>query len=60
MDRGVHVVCRFVRCKHPGHHVDPADWDLGHLPDRSGWTGPEVPACNRATARHRPTSRVPR
>lgn len=46
LDNGERVVCRSVRCLQPGHLVDPKRWHLGHTPDRSGWTGPEVPECN--------------
>jgi hypothetical protein len=46
----VTVHCHAERCVEPsGRLILPYQaWDLGHLPDRSGWTGPEHSRCNRA------------
>ena len=37
-----------VRCWRPGCEkvIDPRHWHLGHRDDRSGYEGPECPACN--------------
>lgn len=38
--------CQSTACKRPEQLVDPADWHLGHTPDRTAYTGPEHPGCN--------------
>lgn len=49
------VPCHAVRClKKEGRLIKPGDiWHLGHLPDRSGWTGPEHEECNVTEGSHR-------
>jgi hypothetical protein len=46
----VTVHCHAAVCIEPsGRLILPFQtWDLGHLPDRSGWTGPEHSRCNRS------------
>lgn len=40
--------CHAVKCLMPTRHIRPGSaWDLGHLPDRTGWSGPEHAHCNR-------------
>lgn len=42
------VLCANPGCDHPDKPIDPDEsWDLGHLPDRSGYRGPEHATCNR-------------
>lgn len=56
MDAGEQFIC--WRCAEQGkpHHVDPADWHLGHDDlNRSVYRGPECPAGNLATSGRRPT-----
>lgn len=48
MDQGETFTC--WRC---GEGIDPAQWDLGHRDDRSGYEGPECYRCNRAAASRR-------
>lgn len=48
IDRGAHVPCHAAHCLHPGQPITGKHWDLGHTPDRTAWTGPEHPDCNRA------------
>lgn len=41
-------------CWRDGKPVDPTDWHLGHDDDdRTKYMGPEHPACNTATKRHK-------
>jgi hypothetical protein len=41
--------CHATRCLMPTRWIPPGTpWDLGHTPDRSGWTGPEHSRCNRS------------
>jgi hypothetical protein len=41
------VQCHAAVCLMPDRWITPgARWHLGHLPDRSGWTGPEHAKCN--------------
>ncbi len=41
--------CHAKLCLMPTRWIDPAlPWDLGHTEDRSRWTGPEHPRCNRS------------
>jgi hypothetical protein len=49
MDQGEAVDCHAERCLEPSRWIRPGQpWDLGHTPDRTAWTGPEHPLCNRA------------
>jgi len=41
--------CHAVICLAPQRRITPGeDWDLGHTPDRTAWTGPEHQRCNRS------------
>ena len=41
--------CHASICFYPSRHIEPGSpWDLGHTPDRTAWTGPEHPRCNRS------------
>lgn len=46
------ATCCAVRCLMPTRDIPPGteswQWDLGHTPDRTHWTGPEHPRCNRS------------
>lgn len=43
------VQCHAVICLEPTRRIAPGtDWDLGHTPDRTAWTGPEHQRCNRS------------
>lgn len=47
VDRG-EVECHARVCFMPDRWIQPGTpWDLGHTPDRTGWTGPEHRYCNR-------------
>ena len=38
-----------VDCVRCGQRIESGDqWDLGHTPDRTAWTGPEHATCNRS------------
>lgn len=42
------VECHARVCLMPDREIYDGDpWDLGHTEDRTGWTGPEHPKCNR-------------
>jgi len=46
IDQG-HGYCTAAICLLPTRWIRPGDeWHLGHLPDRSGWAGPQHPKCN--------------
>lgn len=48
VDAGL-VECHAVKCLELSRYIVPgSDWDLGHSPDRTTWTGPEHPRCNRS------------
>ncbi|MGW3608953.1 hypothetical protein ACWD6N_03540 [Micromonospora sp. NPDC005163] len=41
--------CHATRCLAPSRAIRHGDdWDLGHTDDRTAYTGPEHPRCNRA------------
>lgn len=43
------VDCHAQICIETTRAIAPgAEWDLGHTPDRTAWTGPEHPRCNRS------------
>lgn len=43
------VSCHAAECKRADRVLAPDEpWDLGHTEDRTAWTGPEHPECNRA------------
>lgn len=45
----------------PSRYIGPFDpWHLGHLPDRSGWSGPQHPQCNESEAGIRGNPRTAR
>jgi hypothetical protein len=44
-----HGICHAIVCLEPTRQIPPGTpWDLGHTPDRTTWTGPEHPRCNRS------------
>jgi hypothetical protein len=48
------VNCHAIVCLMPSRWINPADeWDLGHTPDGTTWTGPEHPTCNRSEGARR-------
>jgi hypothetical protein len=57
VDAGL-VSCHALICLKEGRRIQPGEpWDLGHTPDRTGWTGPEHQECNRADGTRRKNSR---
>jgi len=43
------AICHAAICLMPARWIIPGTpWDLGHTPDRTGWTGPEHATCNRS------------
>jgi hypothetical protein len=43
------VDCHAVVCIEQSRRIAPgSEWDLGHTPDRTRWTGPEHSTCNRS------------
>jgi hypothetical protein len=46
------AMCCARRCLMPSREIPPGtkshEWDLGHSLDRTRWTGPEHPRCNRS------------
>jgi hypothetical protein len=43
------VNCHAALCVELARAIEPdAEWDLGHTPDRTAYTGPEHRRCNRA------------
>jgi hypothetical protein len=58
------VYCHEPVCIEASRRIEPgSDWDLAHLPDRSGWRGPAHSACNTAEANRRrraPAGEFPR
>lgn len=43
------VDCHAVVCLEQARAIAPGtEWDLGHTPDRTRYTGPEHPRCNRS------------
>lgn len=48
VERG-EVDCHAVRCLMDERRIQPGDeWDLGHDPTGTVWTGPEHAPCNRS------------
>jgi hypothetical protein len=41
--------CHARICLEPSRRITPGtEWDMGHTPDRTAWTGPEHARCNRS------------
>lgn len=58
LNDGEHVECHARVCFMRTRTISPDDpWDLGHLQDRTGWTGPEHRYCNRKEPQLRATPR---
>jgi hypothetical protein len=64
------ALCHAKRCLMSSRVIPPGtrsdEWDLGHTIDRTRWTGPEHPLCNRSEgatrgnkARKRPSKSRP-
>ena len=52
------VLCHAKTCVMPTRELEPfAPFDLGHTEDRSRWTGPEHPRCNRSDGARRKNAR---
>jgi hypothetical protein len=46
--------CHAAICLQPTRWIQPGtDWDLGHTPDRTSYTGPEHAKCNRTEGARR-------
>lgn len=46
--------CAARTCLEPTRWIRPGTpWDLGHTPDRTAYTGPEHPRCNRSEGARR-------
>jgi hypothetical protein len=47
------VDCHAIVCVMPQRRIWLGmAWDLGHIPDRTAWTGPEHARCNRVAGGH--------
>ena len=54
LDAGAQVQCHARHCTRPEELITKhTPWDLGHTDDRTGWTGPEHPGCNRSAGAHK-------
>lgn len=53
--------CMAAVCIMPSRWIAPGSrWDLGHLPDRSGWLGACHQACNRSEGGRRGNAHWPK